>query len=126
MVPRMSELPKWYESTLATQLRMTPATWHSLQEHGVDEETSLRLDFLYFASGEADAESLERFLFDETDYEIERKPPNDDSGWIVTGQTQQTTVSFEVLAEWVAWMVAAGAQYGCKFDGWGASIPKTA
>ena len=40
--------------------------------------------------------------------------------WEVTGTTQPTKVSLEILDEWVAWMVAAGFEHGgCRFDGWG-------
>jgi hypothetical protein len=44
--------------------------------------------------------------------------------WSVTGSTQPTPVSLDILHRWVGWMVAAGAENGgCDFDGWGAEAP---
>ena len=43
--------------------------------------------------------------------------------WAVSGTTQETEVSLEILDDWVRWMVAAGeANGGCDFDGWGAQV----
>ena len=42
----------------------------------------------------------------------------------VRGSTQRTTISLDILDQWVEWMVAAGAEHGrCLFDGWGVQIP---
>ncbi len=43
--------------------------------------------------------------------------------WTITGTTQPTNVSQGTLDEWVTWMVAAGFENGCEFDGWGAQVP---
>ena len=44
--------------------------------------------------------------------------------WSVTGSTQPTAVSLDILNQWVGWMVVAGAENGgCEFDGWGAEAP---
>jgi hypothetical protein len=44
--------------------------------------------------------------------------------WSVTGSTQPTVVSLDILNQWVGWMVGAGAENGgCEFDGWGAQAP---
>ncbi len=43
---------------------------------------------------------------------------------MVIGKTQPTTVSLDILNEWVRSMVLAGAEKGpCEFDGWGAEVP---
>jgi hypothetical protein len=44
-------------------------------------------------------------------------------GWTVTGSTRETKVSHDILDQWVTWMVAAGFETGCEFDGWGAPAP---
>jgi hypothetical protein len=40
--------------------------------------------------------------------------------WVVTGTTQPTKVSLDILNDWVESMVAAGFDRDCAFDGWGA------
>lgn len=106
------------EDVLARQLELNEATWARLREHGVDEETELRLDFFYVAPNEDAANELAGYLRRETDYEVSVEDAT------VTGTTQPTTVSASVLDEWATWMVTAGYQYGrCEFDGWGAEVP---
>jgi hypothetical protein len=114
----MAALPDWYEKTLALQLTMNPKTWAELQEHGVDESSQLRLDFFYDAPGEREAQSLTAFLRAETDYDVTADGSQEQ--WSVTGTTQPTAVSLEILNQWVDWMVTAGAEHACEFDGWGA------
>jgi hypothetical protein len=123
----MAEPPAWFHETLRRQLAMNPQTWAALQEHGVDESTELRLDFFYGAPGEAEAQSLAAFLRDETDYDVAvdatKKGMLSKKQWSVTGSTQPTKVSVDILNQWVQWMVAAGAENGgCEFDGWGAQV----
>lgn len=97
---------------------MNRETWKALVQNGVTEDTELRLDFFYDAPGGANAAALVQFLRQETDYDVEAR-----SGRVV-GSTRSTTVSPEILDEWVSWMVAAGHGYvRCRFDGWGAAIP---
>jgi hypothetical protein len=118
-------LPAWYQSTLSLQLSLNPQTWEALQGCGVDECSELCLEFFYAAPGEEQAEALVAYVRAQTDYQIDTR--SNKKGllakrtWMVVGQTQPTRVSLVVLNDWVAWMVAAGAQHGgCEFDGWGA------
>jgi len=113
-----------YRQLLAKQLTMNEATWRALQKHGVDESTQLRLDFSYNAPDEASAKSLKTVLEEQTDYDVTigsgggmfRKK------WSVSGSTQQTPVSREIIDQWVDWMVTAGLHQNCEFDGWGAQV----
>jgi len=113
-----------YDELLARQLVMNRQTWVTLQGHGVTEQTELRLDFSYDAANRESAEALCAFLRDETDYEI--RVESDRSllrrNWRVEGTTQATTVSPAILDEWVTWMVIAGKEKACDFDGWGTSV----
>ena len=118
---------EWYEQLLELQLEANPALWAQLQEQGADEQTPLRIAFVYLAPGEEEAVRLADFLRAETDYEVKahsqregrRKQPD----WYVAGTTQPTAVSAETIDAWVEWMIAAGAGEGpCAFDGWAASI----
>lgn len=120
-------VPGWYEETLARQLAMTPQTWSVLVGHGVDSDTELRLDFAFRAPTEEGAEALVSFLRLETDYEVDVdfERVGDERTWSVIGLTHPTALDQTILEDWVRWMIAAGAAYGeCRFDGWGASVPK--
>jgi regulator of ribonuclease activity B len=123
----MSEEREWYEQLLELQLRANPAILERLRELGVTEETQLRLGFIYLAPGEQEAQRLEAFLREQTDYELQtrrrRKGFFEHPEWLVIGATQPTTVTRETIDAWVEWMVAAGAAEGpCAFDGWTSEI----
>jgi len=113
-----------YENILAKQLAMNRQTWAALQKHGVTAESKLRLDFSYNAAGQKAAEGLCTLLRKQTDYEVNvvgsgsflRRKGR------VEGRTQETAVSPEILDQWVTWMVSAGKERSCDFDGWGTSV----
>ena len=111
---------------LAAQLAMNEQTWQALQAHGAGGDSELRLDFFYDAPNHAQADALAAFIQRETDYDVS---VNSSGGGLlrkkdlaVTGTTQPTRVSQDILDQWVTWMVAAGFEYGCEFDGWGAQM----
>ena len=55
---------------LARQLAMTEQTWAMLQEHGLSEESEVRLNFFYNAPNLSAANELATFLQEETDYDV--------------------------------------------------------
>jgi hypothetical protein len=109
------------EDLLAQQLTMTRVTWDRLVAHGVTESTQLSLDFSYRAPSYERANDLKRFLEDEADYRV--RVVAVEERWRVSGVTQPTPVTLPILEEWVDWMVAAGSQFDCEFDGWGTEVP---
>jgi Regulator of ribonuclease activity B len=123
----MTEQREWYEQLLELQLRANPAILEQLHELGVTDETHMRLGFIYLAPGEQEAQRLEDFLREQTDYELQtrsrRKGFFEHPEWLVVGATQPTAVTLDTVDAWVEWMVAAGAAEGpCAFDGWTAEI----
>ena len=116
-----------YRRLLAKQLVMNEETWAALQKQGVTERTELRLDFSYAPSSKANAAALAKLLKEKTDYEVR----TEHAGLLnrkqaVSGTTRATTISKVILDQWVDWMVTAGIQCGCEFDGWGTEIPESA
>jgi hypothetical protein len=113
-----------YETILAKQLAMNRQTWAALQKHGVTTESKLRLDFSYNSASRKDAESLCALLREQTDYEVNVESSGSflRRKWQVEGRTQETAVSAEILDQWVTWMVIAGKERTCDFDGWGTSV----
>ncbi len=103
---------------------MNEETWERLREHGVNESTQLRLDFSYAATDRASAESLRAVLADQTVYDVKVQSTGTfTKRWMVEGSAQSTAVSSAILDRWVDWMVTAGLQQHCEFDGWGAEVP---
>jgi len=115
--------PDHYEQVLQSHLRMNPKTWEALQSRGIDEHTSMRLDFEYTASGEDAVRSLMTHLRTATDYELQGGARNQQDGsqrWLVLGSTPPATWSLDKLDAWVAEMAAHGRDHGpAVFDGWG-------
>jgi hypothetical protein len=113
-----------YENILAKQLAMNRQTWAALQQHGVTEESRLRLDFSYNASSREAAEKLRFLLQEETDYEVRVESSSSflHRSWRVEGTTQETAVSPAILDQWVTGTVAAGKERSCDFDGWGTVV----
>jgi hypothetical protein len=113
-----------YENILQKQLAMNRQTWTALQEHGVTEESQLQLDFFFNAPSREGADRLCTLLQEQTDYEarVESHGSFLRRKWRVEGRTQNTAVSPAILDQWVTWMVSAGKEHSCDFDGWGTSV----
>jgi hypothetical protein len=113
-----------YDEILAKQLIMNRQTWVALQGHGVTAQSQLQLEFSYDAPSRPAAEALVSLVKDQTDYEVRVKAGGNflRRKWRVEGATQSTAVSLEILDQWVTWMVTAGKEHDCDFDGWGALV----
>ncbi len=113
-----------YDEILAKQLAMNRQTWETLKQRGVTEESQIRLDFSYNAPNRDAANAMAAFIREQTDYDV--RVESDGSffrrQWRVEGTTQKTTVSQKILDQWVTWMVTAGKERICDFDGWGTSV----
>jgi hypothetical protein len=118
-----------YEALVRKQLGLNAHTWKLLSKHGVTSETMVKLDFFFIAPNKEAAEKLASVIKNETDYVLSsprQTGPFWRKEWSVSGSTQETKVSAEILDQWVIWMVMAGKRGGgCVFDGWGAEVPKT-
>lgn len=92
--------------------------------HGYSPGPSIRLDFCYWAAGRREAIELQQFLREETDYAVQTGSagPFYARRWSVTGATQETEITLDILDQWVEWMVTAGRDHGCDFDGLGTSV----
>ncbi|MCE5302555.1 MAG: ribonuclease E inhibitor RraB [Planctomycetaceae bacterium] len=113
-----------YDKILAKQLAMNRHTWAALVKHGVTEQSELRLDFSYNAPNRDAADSLRALIQEQTDYEVQVESGGGflHHKWRVEGTTQTTVVSPDILDQWVTWMVAAGRERQCDFDGWGSLV----
>ena len=88
------------------------------------ESTTHRLDFSYATPNKQAADALCQQLTESTEYEVTVASRGNLfwKRWILSGSTQPTQLSLEMLDEWVTRMVTAGQAWGGEFDGWGTSI----
>ena len=116
--------PTHYEEILAQQLEMNPHTLAHLERAGLRPDTKVRLDFMYLAPDKTAAEALQHLLKQQTDYDVSVRSEGGllRKKWLLSGQTQPTSITREILDQWVTWMVAAGEEAGCEFDGWGTEV----
>ena len=112
-----------FKEILAKQLDWNKATFARLQELGLTPESQVRLDFFYYAPSEDSAKALAALIESETDYDVTAQYLKEPTPtWSVTGSTQPTVITLDILDQWVSWMVAAGQRHDCEFDGWGTEI----
>jgi hypothetical protein len=126
----MEDEPDRYAFLLNAHLNVNPKSWEALRARGIDEQTSLQLDFEFTAEDEEATRSLMRFLRTTTDYQFQGGARDEDDGgqrWMVLGSTSPETWSLDRLNEWVTEMTAWGREHGpAAFDGWGVQAPSTA
>jgi hypothetical protein len=115
-----------FERLLAQQLEMNPRTWAALEEHGVDEQSLMVIEFSFTAPGKKQAPELVNTLRRRTTFsaEVLREGALLKRHWRVVGHTLPSTVSIAMLNDWVTFMVTVGAKNGeSRFDGWGVRMP---
>ena len=112
------------DENLALQLAMNRETFSRLQEMGLKPDTQVQLDFSYIVPGKREASGLAQLLQSETDYDVEVSSTGTffTKSWHLEGRTRETPINLPMLDQWVRWMVAAGANHNCQFDGWGTSL----
>lgn len=113
-------------SNLDRQLGMLPATFAALLDEGLVVDAPLTVEFFFFATERASAESLHVALrptvtavgVDEVRQGLFKKRV---VAWSVTGSA--TVVASETaLKRWITDMVVLGERHQSEFDGWGASV----
>ncbi len=99
-------------------------TWRALKENGLKPNQEVELDFFYYCANDKDASALKDFLKRERDYQVSVRlaPEGRNSGWSVVGKTWWTVITPDILDEWVEWMILAGQEFNCDFDGWGTEV----
>ncbi len=107
-----------YKLNLETQLNLLDETWASLISNGVTNETELVLEFSYLCPNKASAIQLNDALGNYESLIISEGFIN--RSWLVEGYSHPTTVTKDILVQWLDFMVAKGWEFQCIFDGFGA------
>ena len=108
-----------FEKILSSQLNMLDTLWERFVEHGVTDETKLVLEFDFICPNKEAANNLDIAL---EDYESHVNK-NTEGQWEVSGKSDPTQVSKEILTQWIDFMVSLGCDHDCEFDGFGAIMP---
>jgi hypothetical protein len=111
---------------ISSQLAMNPQTLAALLDAGLRPDDEVHLDFVFLAPDEKRAVVLKSHLeqSDCLDVTVQKRGGLLSRSFEVTGRSLPTTVSVELLDEWVKWMVVQGMERDCEFDGWGALLPR--
>lgn len=112
-----------YRENVEKQCAMSPATLAQLRQHGVTEDTELRLEFFFYTNAIPKMESLVNDLMG-IGYEVEcGESAAADGTYIVTGWTSKMRMSDDVVKAWTEKMCQIGFNHDTEFDGWG-TIPE--
>ena len=110
------------KAIIIKQLAMNEATLDTLRRAGLKPDAVVQLDFMFVAPSQVCAESLKARLEENDclDVEVKEQPVRE---CLVTGKSHPTTLTSEVLRDWIKWMVVQGVVENCEFDGWGTEVP---
>ncbi len=111
---------KDHRNNLKLQRSMTPETLTDLYGYGIDENTSLELEFFFYTDTMEKARALESALR-ELDYSAESSEHDYDDEKLITGRTTPLQMRTDILTDWTARMCELGFRHDCEFDGWGAA-----
>ncbi|MDZ7938543.1 MAG: hypothetical protein U5M53_09795 [Rhodoferax sp.] len=95
-----------------------------MQRAGVNDETYLALDFVFFGTSKPDVENLAKQLSE--NYEMQIIQNAEEGNWLVKGTTRPygITLSKEQHIGWVEFMSDVAQSYACVFSTWALEAPK--
>jgi hypothetical protein len=107
------------------QLSMAVVTLEEMHKAGLTDDREIQLDFFFDAPNDASAKALAAHLegLECLSLDTHRAPGSLAGKYVVCGKTHPTAVTWEVLKEWIPWIVVQGICHNCEFDGWGAAVP---
>ena len=116
--PEDEEMKQEFARQLTPFLQQLPATWEAMQGKGVTTDTRLRLAFSYRMPSGPVARDLAGMLRREFGYETQVSELEGAGGWHIQGHTSETTLTVDILRQWLGYMVQRGVECGGRFEGW--------
>ena len=108
-----------YAQSRAKQLTMTPQTVAQLRNHGVTDQTRLKLEYFFYTDTKEKAAALAQKL---TSLGYTGSYDHSASGkkqFVVTGWTSRMKMDDQTVLDWTGSMCDIGHEHDCEFDGWG-------
>lgn len=108
-----------FEEFRMEHLVRTAQVWKRLLELGADENSELNFDFSFTAKRSQDAETLSNLL---CDYSIKTSTEGVfRKTYTMSGDSGRITWTEGQLLKWVDYLIAAGRETNCEFEGCGAA-----
>ncbi len=113
----------YYKKIRDRRLSEAKTLWVNLQENGINNETVMALDFVYFSQNKNDAESLLTQLSE--NYNMEILPSSEDGYWYINGTTRPEGIILteDQHFEWVKFMADVAHSHACVFSSWSFEVP---
>lgn len=108
-----------FKENVVRRTTMTPQVLARLYEHGVTEETELKLEYFFYTNSEDKAASLHKALVNLGYSGTYGQSASDDSIYIVTGWTTPIRMDRGSAVTWTESMCRIGFDHDAEFDGWG-------
>jgi hypothetical protein len=103
----------------AKQLEMTPQTLDVLRQHGVDDDTLLRLEFFFYTNTREKAAELSDSLTSLGYSSNFGTSASNAKEFLVNGWSTPIKMDKSSALEWSALMCELAASHDSEFDGWG-------
>ncbi|MFI8605896.1 tetratricopeptide repeat protein [Cellulophaga baltica] len=112
---------KGFKENTKNQSEMNGQTLGLLSQHGVTEQSELKLDYSFYTNKNEKAEELNSELkakqYETSDIVKEKKY------WRIHGWTRKIKMDNNSIDNWTTEMCQLGYKHDCEFDGWG-TIPQ--
>jgi hypothetical protein len=97
--------------------------WVKMQSEGINDATTLALDFVHFGSSKSDISDLATQLAE--NYEMQVISADKEGYWLAKGTTRPygVTLSKDQLLGWVEFMSDVAQSYACMFSTWALEAP---
>jgi len=117
--PKRFVSQKEFEENLEKQMALTPQTLRQLRTYNVTREKRRKLEFFFYTNTVEKAAALAAELLSKN-YEVNHRPSTSNAKvQIITGWTEEITMSDNTVLDWTKEMCALGFAHDCDFDGWG-------
>jgi hypothetical protein len=107
------------------QLEMTPQTLDVLRQHGVNDDSLLRLEFFFYTNTSEKASKLSDNLTSlgySSDFGTSASNAKE---FLINGWSTPIRMDERSALDWTASMCDQAADHDCEFDGWGTNPTQT-
>jgi hypothetical protein len=112
------------EQEILRQIAITETLLSVWEEEGLTRGKKLKLDVFFSAPTEEYANNLLKYMAKMTKYNWEAYQSEGEKSYVVQSLANELVVDRDYMLYLAEWMVKAGYENGCSFDGFGALMPE--
>jgi hypothetical protein len=116
-------MAKELEKEILRQNALTEELLSLWEASGITKGAKLSLDIYFDAPTEKAARDLLNYMADKTQYKWEAHQYEQENAYVVQSLGNKLKVDRDYMLYLAEWMVKAGYENGCIFDGFGALLP---